>query len=129
MHQLRIFFMAISIAFLPAQSVFSQNEPTSQFVEGSYIITFKDSAGLVEPPNEANRGKVAVGEPTSGQSREALATLMGLKGEITTILESMNAIIVTMDATEAERWRQDERVLGVDQSMLGTLLAENEPVS
>ncbi len=94
-------------------------------VEGSYIVTFKKDAGLVQPPNEANRGKgnIPFAQHSTGQSKSALTTALGTKGEVTSIFEAINAAHIKMDAKEADRLRQDKRVLRIDQSVLGSLPA------
>ncbi len=95
----------------------------SQALTDHYIILFKADAGVIDPPDPANVGKVPVVEPTSGQSKEALAAVLGLNGEITAILEVNNGIVVRIDAQEAARWRQDVRVARVDQSIEGSFMA------
>ena len=94
-------------------------------VEGSYIVTFKKDAGLVLPPNEANRGKgnVPFAQHGTGQSKSALAAALGTAGEVASIFEAINAVHIKMDAKEAERLSRDKRVLRVDQSIIGTLPA------
>ncbi|MGG7055532.1 hypothetical protein, partial [Nitrosomonas sp. ANs5] len=52
---------------------------------------------------------------------------LGLNGEILNIFDALNAIYVHMDAQEAERWRQDERVEIVEQdSVVNMMSTENE---
>lgn len=118
----RNFLIVIFTIFLPLNSVFSQT-----LIENSYIITFKENTGVVDPPNPENKGKVPVGQPTSGQDKDELAAELGLDGKIVSILETINAIVVKISTEEAERWRQDERVLRVEQDMQGVFLDTNEP--
>lgn len=120
----RNFLIAVFTIFLPLNSVFSQIP-----IENSYIITFKESAGVIDPPNPENKGKVPVGQPTSGQDKDELAAILGLNGEIVTILEMLNAIVVEISTEEAERWHQDERVLRVEQGMQGVFLDTSKPRS
>jgi hypothetical protein len=110
----RSLLIAVFAIFLPLNSVFSQ-----ELIENSYIITFKEDAGVIDPPNPENKGKVPVGQPTSGQNKNELAVQLELNGEIVAILEANNKIIVEISAEEAERWRQDERVQSVEQGKLG----------
>lgn len=110
----RSLLIAVFAIFLPLNSVFSQ-----ELIENSYIITFKEDAGVIDPPNPENKGKVSVGQPTSGQNKNELAVQLELNGEIVAILEANNKIIVEISAEEAERWRQDERVQSVEQGKLG----------
>lgn len=120
----RLLFMVGLIVCLPVSSAYSQ-----VFIKDSYIITFRDDAGVIDPPNPANAGKVPVGQPTSGQSKEELTVTLGLNGEIVAILEVSNGIVVKMDAQEAKRWQQDERVLHIDQDMEVSSTVMNEPQS
>ncbi len=110
----RSLLIAVFAIFLPLNSVFSQ-----ELIENSYIITFKEDAGVIDSPNPENKGKVPVGQPTSGQNKNELAVQLELNGEIVAILEANNKIIVEISAEEAERWRQDERVQSVEQGKLG----------
>ncbi len=118
------FLAAIFTILLSANSAFSQTP-----IENSYIITFKEGTGVIDPPNPENKSKVPVGQPTSGQDKDELAAELGLNGEIVSILETMNSIIVTIDSAEAEKWRQDERVLMVEQSTHGVFLDTDESKS
>ncbi|KXK38343.1 hypothetical protein [Nitrosomonas europaea] len=121
----RSYFLAVIFTILlSANSVFSQT-----LIENSYLITFKEGAGVIDPPNPENKGKVPVGQPTSGQDKNELAAELGLNGEIVSILETINAIAVKIDAAEAERWRQDERVQMVEQGMEGVFWGTDEPKS
>ncbi len=94
----RSLLIAVFAIFLPLNSVFSQ-----ELIENSYIITFKEDAGVIDPPNPENKGKVSVGQPTSGQNKNELAVQLELNGEIVAILEANNKIIVEISAEEAER--------------------------
>lgn len=108
-------YLALCLAVLLSltiSSVFAQT-----LIENSYIITFKEDAGVIDPPNPENRGKIPFGEPTSGQDKTVLAATLGLNGEIFAIFAGINAIAVHMDAAEAERWTQDPRVRYVEQDM------------
>ncbi|MCC8997483.1 MAG: hypothetical protein LM517_10670 [Nitrosomonas sp.] len=89
-----------------------------QVVKDSYIILFQQNAGVIDPPNPANAGKVPVGQPTSGQNKEQLAAELGLNGKIVSILEVNNGIVVKMNEQEAQQWRSDVRVMSVEQDFL-----------
>lgn len=110
MYFLKNFLIGFSVLFFSVGLVFSQ-----EAVKDTYIILFKEDAGLVDPPNPENAGKVPVGQPTSGQSKEELTVTLGLNGEIITILEVNNGIIVRMNEQEAQKWRNDGRVKLVEQ--------------
>ncbi|MBK6617337.1 MAG: hypothetical protein WAT53_07685 [Nitrosomonas sp.] len=90
-----------------------------EVIKDSYIILFQKDAGLIDPPNPDNAGKVPVGQPTSGQNKEALAATLELNGEIVAILETSNGIVVKMNEQEAQKWRDDGRVISVEPSMEG----------
>jgi len=114
----RTFVVAISLICLSAESVYSVSTQAS--TSDIYLIMFKPDTGLVDPPNSDNAGKVPVGEPTSGQSKDTLADTLGLNGEIIAILEVNNGIFAEITAEEAEKWRQDTRVASVQKSMEGS---------
>jgi hypothetical protein len=112
------------LLLFPATGFSQDDQLTSEFIADRYFITFKSSAGLIDPPNPAN--KVPMGQHSSGQSKEELAQTLGLNGEILSIYDALNAIYVRMDAQEAERWRQDERVEVIEQEIVAVFLTENE---
>ncbi len=110
MYLLKNFLIGFSVLFFSMGFAFSQ-----EAVKDTYIILFQENAGLIDPPNPENAGKVPVGQPTSGQSKEELTATLGLNGEIITILEVNNGIIVRMNEQEAQKWRNDGRVKLVEQ--------------
>jgi len=91
-------------------------------IEGSYIVTFKKDAGLIQAPNETNRrkGPVPFGEHSTVQSKTELASTLGTTGEVAAIFETINAVHMKMDAKEAERLSRDDRVLRVRQDTMTT---------
>lgn len=76
---------------------------------------------MIERPNPANRGRVPFGESTTGQSREALARSLGIRGEVVKILEATNAAHILMDAAEAERLSRHPQVELIEQVRTMTL--------
>lgn len=108
----KMLFIGLLAAFLCSHGVFAQT-----LIKDSYIILFQKDAGLVDPPNPANAGKVPIGEPTSGQSKEELAATLRFNGDIGYILEVVNGIVVRMNEQEAQRWRNDARVQSVQQNV------------
>lgn len=102
------------------------NPVFSQTSADSYIILFKTGAGVIDPPNPENAGKVPFGVPTSGQSKADVVAALGLNGEIVAILEVNNGIVARIDEQEAERLRQDVRVASVDKGVEGSFLESQE---
>lgn len=115
---------------IPSQA--PQDKIISEFVEGSYIVTFKKTKEwehpLIEPANENNRGMTPFGEHSTGQSKEDLAMTLGMKGRVNAIFETINAIHVYTDLEEAHRLSQDERVLRVTQDITTVpMITQNNP--
>ncbi len=77
---------------------------------------------MIQPPNEANRGKTNVpfGEHSTGQSKNELAATLRTTGEVAAIFETINAVQMKMDAKEADRLSRDDRVLRIEQDKLIT---------
>lgn len=121
-----VFFV---LAVASAQTAIAVDADRSDiFVKDSYIVTFKPSKGNFRSPvvpalsreELLGRAPVPFGETSTGQSREALATELGLRGEVASIFDAINAAHVRVDAVEADRLRKDPRVLRVEQNMRGT---------
>lgn len=115
----KMLFIGLLAAFLSSHGVFAQT-----LIKDSYIILFQKDAGVLDPPNPENAGKVPIGQPTSGQSKEELTATLGLNGVIAAILENMNGIVVRMNEQEAQRWRNDARVQFVEQDREATFTDE-----
>lgn len=88
-----------------------------EVIKDSYIILFQKNVGLIDPPNPENAGKIPIGQPTSGQSKEELTATLGLNSDIIAILEVNNGIVVRMNEQEAQRWRNDGRVRLLEQDL------------
>ncbi len=131
--EMKSILSAIMILMLPAlvtnagvdSSVQAMPENSeSGYVKDSYVITFKEPGNgipvVVKKPDSANKGTedVPFGEQSTNQTREEIADLINLKGEVLAIFDSINAIHVKMSAVEAERLRHDERVLRVEQDII-----------
>ena len=128
--------LLISFPLFASREEFDQNvqkaiQNGQEVISNSYIIGFKKPSpfiqkdseqSLIDPPDESQRGtgNIPFGEPSSGQSKESLAGIMGLRGEVLAIFETINAVHVMMDEDEAERWRKDDRVEYVEQDMIVT---------
>lgn len=106
----------LSFMFLASASTFAD----VTLIKDSYIVAFKDNAGVVVPATAANRmpGPIPFGQPSTGQSKSEVAAILGTTGEVVGVLDALNAVNIMMDATEAERLRQDKRVLRVTQSVM-----------
>jgi hypothetical protein len=107
------------------------NTPSASelLVDNSYIVTFMPSApgapSLIMPPVPKQWGRALAaapkfGEHGTGQSKEALAAVLGLRGTVVSILETINAAHIEMDAAEAARLSQHPAVLSVDQTVRAT---------
>ncbi|NOQ15077.1 MAG: hypothetical protein GQ583_11445 [Methyloprofundus sp.] len=111
---------AMIIALLAASSTVSIyaaetcQTPASKFIEGSYIIAFKDPLGTEQPL-------------VKGKSKEELAELLGTNGKISAIFQTINAIHIFMDAKEAERLSHHSLVLYIEQDMIMTIPIPAQP--
>lgn len=105
MSKFRTLYVVFLAVCLSGNFVFAQ-----EVIKDSYIILFQKDAGVIDPPDPENAGKVPVGQPTSGQNKDKLAAVLGLDGEIVAILEVNNGIVVRMNEQEAQKWRNDARV-------------------
>lgn len=73
-------------------------------------------------PNKADKGiyTSAFGENDSLQTRQDVANIISLKGEVVSIFDNINAVHLKIDSKEASRLSRDERVLLVEQDRLLT---------
>lgn len=100
--------------------------PAYADVENSYIVTFKKPEKGIPPiitiPNKADKGisTAAFGENDSLQTRQDVANIISLKGEVVSIFDNINAVHLKIDSKEASRLSRDERVLLVEQDRLLT---------
>lgn len=129
------FFLGFILLAFSIQTFASPDEdaePTfpstgTEIIEGMYIVSFKERNDYDHPviafPDYSKKGKVPVGKPTSGQSKEEIADALNLEGRIIAILEAINKIIIEASAEEAYRLQRDERVLSVNPGKLGTWTA------
>ncbi len=64
------------------------------YIEGSYIVAFKDGANVVLPATAANRikGPIPFGQHSTGQSKREVAAMLGTTGEVVGILDTVNAV-------------------------------------
>lgn len=123
---MRFLIAILALTLFPVSGFAQDNGSGSELIDDHYFITFKSSAGLIDPPNPDN--KVPMGQHSSGQSKEVLAQTLGLNGEILNIFDTLNVVYVRMNAQEAERWRQDGRVENVEQDRTA-VWAIDEPVN
>lgn len=87
--------------------------------DNSYIVTFKPSSPsgrspILPPQAGRSAGSPPFAEHSTGQRKEALAATLGIRGQVASIFESINAAHLLIDAGEAERLRQHPMVLRVD---------------
>lgn len=121
-------FIVIAIALHgQAQASMDAPVPSTLLIADSYIVTFKRGSlsvpPLVLPVDPQNLTKIIpkFGENGTGQSKEALANSLGVKGVVVSIFETINAAGIQMSASEAEKLRKDPRVLRVEQNMTGSV--------
>ncbi len=121
MNSRSIFFTLISLA--TAISI-STTSVYADFIENSYIVTFKKPTEmedpLIYPPDKTNQGQVPFGEHSSGQSKEQLAAQLELDGQVLSIYDTINAAHIQMTPDEAHRLSLDKRVLRVEQDRVVT---------
>ncbi len=106
-----------------------QPEP-SRLIEGSYIVMFKPSTERLQSPILPSLTKdqlratapVPFGEHSSGQSKEGLARVLGISGQVAAIFDAINASHLLIAATEAERLKSDPRVLLIEQNKTTTMM-------
>lgn len=136
MSALILLILLVSFPLFASRDEFNQNlqeaiQSGHKFINNSYIIGFKRPSifdqedrgqSLIDPPDESQRGtgNIPFGEHSTGQSKENLAGMMGLRGEVLAIFETINAVHVMIDEDEAERWRQDDRIEYVEQDRILT---------
>lgn len=90
------------------------------YVKDRYIIAFQPrregEVPVVWPPNPANHPPFP--EHSSGQSFADVEAALQLNGDVLSILDAINMVIVRMSAREAERLRADPRVLYIEQDRM-----------
>lgn len=123
------FFISLAALALVSMSfsvhaVATNDVVRNDFIEGSYIVTFKpqttSKASLITAPSKKDdrlgtQNPPPFGEHGTGQSKEQLGATLGLAGNVVRIFESMNAAHIKMDASEADRLRKHPDVLSVTQ--------------
>lgn len=101
----------------------------SSLIEGSYIVTFKVPVGtekpLIDPPDYSLKDQPGFVPTPMGYLDPLKASVieqaLGLHGKVTAIFESINAVHILMDATEAKRISLHPRVKIVEQDRKGTV--------
>jgi len=81
----------------------------SEFIEGSYLLTFKEPASGEQSFVKAH-------------SKEEIAQLLQINGQIVSVFETINIIHILVDAQEAARLSKDFRVLSVEQDGIVTTM-------
>lgn len=92
-------------------------------VPNSYIVKFRASTPNAPSPvlPAVRRGvESPFDQPTSGQTKEQLATALGLRGQVKYIYDAINAANLTIDDEEAASLTKDPRVLRVEKNHWGT---------
>ncbi len=102
----------------------------SRPIDGSYIVTFKPGTAKLPSPVLPSLTKdelratapVPFGEHSSGQNKQGLALALGIRGQVVSIFDAINAAHLMIDAVEAERLKRDPRVLRVEQNVTTTAM-------
>ncbi len=126
--------LTVSLSALSGNAVSAGRVLANGKIEGAYIIGFKKpekgAKPIVQPgiriEDRADKTPPPFGEHSTGQSKLEVAAALGLNGEVTHILDAINAIHVHIDEKEAERLRQHPQVEYVQQdgiTYLGTTQA------
>lgn len=127
---LAVFMVLLSCSVAAAGPVLVNGRTTD-----IYIVSFKPPAdgerpfiwpGIRIEDRPPGTPPVPFGEHSSGQSKADVAAALGLVGELTHILDAMNAIIVRVDEREAERLSQLPIVAYVERSGT-TVLGSAQP--
>jgi hypothetical protein len=105
MRQLHSCSILAALLCLLSQPVIAQ-----QFWQDLYTIRFRDTAGIVDPPDPGSLGNSA-----PDQTPAAIGAELGLVGEVVTVLHSLNAITARLDYVEVSRWKMDARVQSIYQ--------------
>jgi hypothetical protein len=121
--------ISVFASSLPGYAASDAPGTEALLVDRSYIVTFKASSfsqpGLIQPGLRQQgmepRFVSPFGEHSTGQSREALAAALGLQGRVLSIFETIHAAHIEMDASEAERLRNNPNVVRVEQNMRGAV--------
>ena len=109
-----------------------------QEILSSYIVTFRPSVAsrtspVLSPDEAIARNLVrinpAFGEPSTGQSKVALAADLKISGHVLGIFDRINAAHVMVSPDEAARLKKDPRVLSVQPDRLMKLQAATVQVS
>lgn len=126
-----IFMLGLSTS-LAAEAAPGTPDLSEVLIEGSYIVKFKAGTrartSLIAAPvaklqavDPSARPKF--GEHGTGQSKDALRATLGVRGNVHSIFESINAAHIKMDALEAERLRHHPDVERVEQNVRTTTSA------
>lgn len=118
---------ALLLITLPVSAASNRKITEDGFIEGSYIVTFKQPIGLEQPVvkpvpkdhDKAGRSPPPFGQHNTGQNKSEVAEVIGLNGEVAAIFPTINAAHVKVDAEEAERLRKHPLVINVEQDRVG----------
>ena len=120
------FFGVMCCALIESHAMEPDVKTRDMLVKDSYVVTFKNStAGRPSPvwpgkrvdPSEMLRN-IPIGGHNSGQSKVQLSVDLGLRGQVNSIYDMINAAHLLIEPDEAERLLQDPRVLRVEQNRI-----------
>lgn len=124
-----IVFLACSISSL----TWATQATDSGLVADSYLVTFKkDSNGNsiikknAQNNNSSKKNGVPFGEHSTGQDKKALATTLGVNGDIASIFETIDSAHIRMSAAEADKLRKHPSVADIEQNRITTSSATNQ---
>lgn len=121
-HVLLAFLMAVAASTACAQGFYDSPLEVDAYgyVKDRYTIFFQPrregETPIVWPPNPANSPPFPL--HSSGQDPDSIEAALALNGDVIAILDVINAVFVRMSAREAERLRQDPRVVYIEQDQM-----------
>jgi len=104
------FFGNVHLSVADSNSNGGDPVAASEYIEGSYLLTFKASASGEQSFVKAH-------------SKEEIAQLLQINGQIASVFETINTIHILMDSQEAARLSNDPRVLRIEQDGIVTTMS------
>ena len=132
-----VFGIALTFCGIASAELYAP-QPRDLFVKDSYMVTSKPAepgrVPVILPPVtdfqvKRSRPTPKFGEHSSGQSKDQLAAMLGIRGKVLSIFEANNAAHLQIDSAQAEKLRADPRVLNVEQDrvVVAAQTVQNNP--